>query len=75
MGSLKRSTEGERNRGNTVRKGEVALNNILEMPACPERGGIVFEELRRTLLECKVGFNNFIWGVIELYTNHSFTSS
>ena len=25
MGSLKRSAEGERNRGNTVRKGEVAL--------------------------------------------------
>ena len=25
MGSLKRSAEGERNRGNTVRKGEVAF--------------------------------------------------
>ena len=28
MGSLKRSAEGERNRGNTVRKGEVAFNSI-----------------------------------------------
>ena len=42
MGSLKRSAEGERNRGNTVRKGEVAFNNIFEIPACPERGGASF---------------------------------
>ena len=28
MGSLKRSAEGERNGGNTVRKGEVAFNSI-----------------------------------------------
>ena len=39
MGSLKRSAEGERNRGNTVRKGESFILYIfIEMPACPERG-------------------------------------
>ena len=47
VGSLKRSAEGERNRGNTVRKGEVVFNIFLEMPACPERGGIAFKELRQ----------------------------
>ena len=39
MGSLKRSAEGERNRGNTVRKGESFILYIfIEMPACLERG-------------------------------------
>ena len=35
MGSLKRSAEGERNRGNTVRKGESCI-------FCKMRGVIVF---------------------------------
>ena len=31
MGSLKRSAEGERNRGNTVRKGESCILYIIEL--------------------------------------------
>ena len=26
-----------------------------EIPACPERGGIAFKELRRSLFECQIG--------------------
>ena len=52
MGSLKQRAEGERNRGNTVRKGGIAFNIIiLEIPACPERGGIALKVLLQKLIQ------------------------
>ncbi len=58
MGSLKRSAEGERNRGNTVRKGESCILWLVgEMPACPEREGIVLK-ITNTQLKIDVNDNN-----------------
>ena len=42
VGSLKRSVEGERNRGNTVRKGEVALNRIFRNAGVSGKRGLLY---------------------------------
>ena len=44
VGSLKRSAEGERNRGNTVRKGESCINSIfINAGVSGKRGDVAFK--------------------------------
>ncbi len=63
MGSLKRSAEGERNRGNTVRKGEKLYFILFFRNAgvSGKRGALYLEELRRTL---------FLWNIPQLIINN-----
>ena len=37
-----------------------------EIPACPERGGIAFKELRRSLFECQIGETHEEGGKLHL---------
>ncbi len=55
VGSLKRSAEGERNRGNTVRKGESCIKRVTVHPIRTEYGR---DALNDTFGECVVAKTN-----------------